>query len=74
MIPEKSFAGLLVMTSADLLQLPPVRGKLIFSKFFDKGSTKYSLSLQLWHLFKYSELSEVVQQNDKLIFDLFKWL
>ena len=27
MIPEKAFAGLSVMTVANLLQLPPVRGK-----------------------------------------------
>ena len=31
MIPEIAFAGLSVMTVADLLQLPPVREKLIFS-------------------------------------------
>ena len=31
MIPEKAFSGLSVMTVADLLQLPPIRGKLIFS-------------------------------------------
>ena len=33
MIPEKAFAGLSVMTEADLLQLTPVRGKLIFVIF-----------------------------------------
>ena len=33
MIPEKAFAGLSVITVADLLQLPPVRGKLYFSIF-----------------------------------------
>ena len=36
MIPEKAFADLSVMTVADLLQLPPVREKLIFSQFSDK--------------------------------------
>ena len=36
MIPEKAFAGLSVMTVADLLELPPVRGKLISPQFFDK--------------------------------------
>ena len=40
MIPKKAFAGLSVMTAADLLQLPPVRGKLIFSQFSDKDSMK----------------------------------
>ena len=36
MIPKKAFAGLSVMTVADLLQLLPVKGKLIFSQFYDK--------------------------------------
>ena len=30
MFPEKAFAGLSLLTVADLLQLPPVRGKLIY--------------------------------------------
>ena len=34
MIPEKVFAGLSVMTVADLLQLTAVRGKLIFVIFW----------------------------------------
>ena len=52
------------MTPADLLQLPSVRGKFIFSEFFDKDSIKNLLSLQLEHLFKYVELTEVVEQID----------
>ena len=47
-IPEKAFAGLSVVTVADLLQLPPVRGKPIFSQCFDKDSMKHLLGLQLW--------------------------
>ena len=45
MIPEKAFAGLSLMTVADLLQLPPVRGKPIFSQFSDKDSMKHLLGL-----------------------------
>ena len=33
-------------------------------------SKKHLLGLQLWHLFKYVELTEVVSQNDKLFIDL----
>ena len=55
LIPKKSFAGLSVMTVADLLQPPPVREKLIFSQFSDKDSMKHLLGLQLWHLFIYAE-------------------
>ena len=42
-IPEKAFAGLSVVTVADLL-----RGKPIFSQCFDKDSMKHLLGLQLW--------------------------
>ena len=60
-IPEKEFGCLSVMTAADLLQLPPVR---------EKDSMKHLLGLQLWHLFKYAELTKVVRQNDRLFIDL----
>ena len=66
MIPGNVFLVLSVITIADTLQLPPVRGKLIFSQFFDKDSMKYLLGLHLWPLFKYAELTEVVKQNDQL--------
>ena len=70
MIPKKTFAGLSVMTVADLLQLLPIRGKLIFSQLFDKDRMKHFLGLQLWHWFRYAELTEVFRQNDKLFVDL----
>ena len=69
-IPEKEFADLSVMVVTDLLELPPVRGKPIFSQFSDKDSMKHLLGLKLWHLFKYAELTEVVRQNGKLFIDL----
>ena len=31
---------------------------------------KHLLDLQLWHLFEYAELTEVLAQNDKLFIDL----
>ena len=70
MIPEITLAGLSVMTVAELLQLPPIRGKLRFCQFSDKDSLKHLLGLQLWHLLKHAELTEVVRQNDKLFIDL----
>ena len=54
---EKAFAGLSIMTVADLCQVPPVRRKLVFSQFSDKNSLKHLLGLQLWHLFKYAEIN-----------------
>ena len=69
-IHEKSFASCPVTTVADFLQLPPLIEKLIFSQFFNKNSMKYILGLQLWHLFKYAELTKVLVQNDKLFINL----
>ena len=67
MIPEKTFAGLSLTTEADLLQLPPVIGKLIYIYiyffFFGEDSMKHLLGLQLWHLFRYTELTEFVRQK-----------
>ena len=57
------------MTTADLFQLPPVRVKLILSQFYGKDSMKHLLDLQLWYLFKYAELTEIVRQNDKIFID-----
>ena len=46
-IPQKGFAGLSVMTVADLLELLPVKGKPVISQFSVKDSMKHLLCLQL---------------------------
>ena len=46
-IPEKAFAGLSVMVVGDLLQLPPVRGNLIFSRFPDNYRIKRFIRLAI---------------------------
>ena len=56
--------------SNDYNGTPPAGGKLKFSQFSDNDSMKHLLSLQLWQLFKYEDLTEVVRQNDKLFIDL----
>ena len=62
-----------VTNLADLLQLPVVRGKLIFLRFSDNNSVrKQLLGLQLCHLFKYAELTEAVRQNHRLFIKLLK--
>ena len=66
MIPKKGFAEFSVMTVADFLQLLPIRRKLMFSQFSNKNNMKHFIGLQLWHLFKYAELTELVRLNDKL--------
>ena len=42
----------------------------IFSQFSDKDSIKNLLCLQLWHLFKYVQITEDLRKNDKLFIDL----
>ena len=46
LIHEKALDGLSVMAVVDLLQLPPVRKKIL----------KYLLGLQLWNLYKCAKL------------------
>ena len=58
------------MTVGYFLQLPPILGKFIFSHFSDKDNMKHVLDLQLWHLFKHAELTEVVRQNHKPFIDM----
>ena len=58
------------MAVADLLQLPTVRGKVIFPQHFDKDNMKQLLGFQLQHLFKHTELTEVVRQNNILFIEL----
>ena len=38
----------------------------MFSQFSNKNNMKHFIGLQLWHLFKYAELTELVRLNDKL--------
>ena len=58
----KSISGCSVITVADFFQLFLARGKVTFSKFFDKDSIKHLLDLQFLLLFSYLELIEVVRQ------------
>ena len=62
------FAGLSMITIGDFLQLPPVKGRFIFSQ--SSSSMNQLLSLQLWHLFKYAELTEIVRQSDLMFQNL----
>ena len=47
-ILEKVIAGLSVITVADLIRLPLVRGKLIFSQFSDKDKMKQVCSYGIY--------------------------
>ena len=60
MIPEKTFSGLSVMTVADLLQQPPVRGKLIFYNFLIRILWNIRIAVMT---FKHAELTEVELTN-----------
>lgn len=54
MISEKACDVPSVLTAADPIQLPPVRGKHIFLKLSDKDSIMKKLSgFQLWNLLEY---------------------
>ena len=65
-----SLAVLSLVVIGDYLQLPPVRGGFLFSKFASGSKMNQLLSLQLWHLFKYAELTQVAIQNDQTFFNV----
>ena len=57
------FAGPTVVLVADLLQLPPVMGKPVYVTVDDCDSLERHLALNLWHVFQFAELTEVMRQR-----------
>ena len=60
---ELPFGDISVAIIGDYLELPPVRS-FIFSRYTSGSKMNQLLSLQLWQLFKYAELTEVAREND----------
>ena len=57
------FAGLTVALVADLLQLPPVMGKPVYATADGCDSLERHLSLNLWRMLQFAELTEVMRQR-----------
>ena len=51
------FAGLAVVLLGDFLQLSPVRGKPIYACVDEHDKIERRLSLNLWHMFQFAELT-----------------
>ena len=62
------FAGLSVVVLGDFLQLPSVRGKPIYALIDDHERIEGFLSLDLWNIFKFAELTEVMKQRGDIEF------
>ena len=60
---ELPFGDISVAIIGDYLELPPVRS-FIFSRYASGSKMNQLLSLQLWQLFKYAELTEVARESD----------
>ena len=60
---ELPFGDISVAIIGDYLELPPVRS-FIFSRYTSGSKMNQLLSLQLWQLFKYAELTEVARESD----------
>ena len=55
--------GLSIAVLGDFLQLPPVIGKPIYAIIDDHERIKGFLSLDLWNVFKFTELTEVMRHR-----------
>ena len=67
-----SYDVLSLVIISDYLQLPPVRKVFIFSKFASENKMNQLLSLQLWYLFKYAELTGVARKSDQTFANVLK--
>ena len=61
---ETEFAGLIVILVDDLLQLPPVKGKPVYATADGCASLERHLPLNLWRVFQFGELIEVMRLRD----------
>ena len=57
---NRPFAGIPMILCGDLYQLPTVRGKPIY--MFNR-SVKGYITLDLWEMFQFAELTEVIRQR-----------
>ena len=53
---------------ADLPQLPPVMGKPVYANANGCDSLQRHLSLNLWRMFQFAELTEVMKQRSETKF------
>ena len=65
---EVLFGGISIILIGDFLQLPPVKGKPIYAPFGYDDKLDTLFGLELWHTFKFAELTEVMRQKDELEF------
>lgn len=57
------FAGLSIAILGDFLQLPSVRGKSKYALVSDHERMEGFLKLDLWNVFKFVELTEIMRQT-----------
>ena len=62
------FSEMTVLPVTDLLQLPPVLGKLVYATVDSCDSVERHLALNLWRLFQFAELTEVMRQGGDIKF------
>ena len=65
------FAGMTVLLVADLLQLPPIMGKPVYTTLDSCDSLRRRLASNLWRMFQFAELTEVMRQRGDTKFIIF---
>ena len=58
------FAGISILAVGDFYQLPPIRSATVFSNYKNDAFNLY----HPWHVFKMTELKQIMRQRDDLAF------
>ena len=61
---SKLFAGISILAVGDFYQLPPIRSATVFSNYKNDAFNLY----HPWHVFKMTELKQIMRQKDDLAF------
>ena len=70
-LPNLPFAGRSILAVGDFHQLHPIRAMLVYASSLDGDYPESYIANDLWRLFNFAELTEIIQQRgDKHFIDI----